>query len=81
MMDGGARARKSRIYYIGFLSFLVLWIVMTVLCYFGIIAFDPKSFSGAVISGLFLSFSVVGAIKFLKMLYDELYFRFAENPK
>ena len=54
-----------------FPSLVVLWIIMTLLCYFGVVAFDSKSLDGAIATGLILSVSIVGAIEFLKIMYDD----------
>jgi len=64
---------KNRSRDIGFFSFSMLWVVMSSLCFFGIIVFDARSISGAMLSGLILSASIAGTMKLLRKLYDAIY--------
>jgi hypothetical protein len=69
-----------RNYLFGFVLLVTVWIVMTLMCYHKIIIFDNTTLGGAMISGLVLSVSIVGMIRFLKIIYDEFYRILANEP-
>jgi len=58
---------------VGFVSVLALWIVLTFLCYHNIITFDNTTLTGAMILGLVLTISILGMIRFLKRVYDDIH--------
>ena len=65
------KSKRVKFHNVVFLSLVALWVILTLLCYSGVIEFDSRSLDGAIISGLFLSASIIGAIKLLKILFDE----------
>ena len=72
---------KKRSNHLGFLSIVLLWAGISVLCYLGIIAFDSKSLGGSMLSGLIISASMVGALKVLVIFYDEIYSYLTRSQK
>lgn len=64
---------------IGFVLLAGLWLVLTFLCYCKVIMFDNTTPSGAMISGLVLSTSILGVIRLLKTAYDATYSTLTEE--
>jgi hypothetical protein len=58
---------------IGFLLVVGLWILLAFLCYSKIIIFDNTTLSGAMLSSLVLTSSILNIIRLLKMIYDGVY--------
>jgi len=71
---------RRLLYFAGFLLFILLWGVLTFLCYHKIIVFDSTTLGGAMISGLVLSVSILSVIRFMKRIYDEAYPLLADEP-
>jgi len=67
-------------YVFGFAAILILWTVLTSFCYLRIIVFDNGTLSGAMISGLILSVTILSTIRFLKRTYDEIFNFLSEKP-
>ena len=65
------KSKRVKLHNVVFLCFVALWVILTFLCYLGLIEFDSRSLDGAIISGLFLTASIMGAIKLLKVLFDD----------
>lgn len=59
-----------RIKIVGFILCLVLWAFLTFLCYHKIIVFDNDTFSGAMLSSLILTTSILGIVRLLKVVYE-----------
>lgn len=64
-------SKRRSFYYPGFILIFLFWVAASMLCYSGIIVFDSRTLDGATILGLGLTASVLGAIEFLKRLYDD----------
>jgi hypothetical protein len=58
---------------LGYILVIALWVLLTFLCLFQVIVFDISTISGAIVAGLGLTFSIVGALRLLKKLYDGIY--------
>jgi hypothetical protein len=63
----------------GFILLIGFWTVLTFLCYCKVIVFDNTTLSGAMISGLVLSTSILGVVRLLKAAYDAAYSTVAEE--
>jgi hypothetical protein len=70
---------KSRIRITGFLSVVILWILLTFFCYSTIIVFDSTTLGGAMLLGFILTSSVLSIIHLLKMIYDRTYSALTEE--
>jgi hypothetical protein len=73
--------RKAKVYYLCFLFFCIVWAMTSILCYYGIIAFDSKSLGGAMLSGLILSASLLTMFSALKILFDQFWDRFSRKKQ
>jgi len=58
---------------LGFILLVGLWTVFTLLCYYGVIVFDNTTLSGAMLSSLILSTSMLSIVRLLKMVYEVTY--------
>lgn len=58
---------------LGFVLLIGLWMILTFLCYYKVIVFDNTTLSGAMISGLVLTTSILGVVRLLKAAYDAAY--------
>lgn len=63
----------------GFFSVIGLWVVLTCLCYEGVIVFDNTTLGGAMLSSLILSSSILSIVRLLKMIYDGIYSTLTED--
>lgn len=62
-----------RVKTVGFILCLVLWAILSFLCYYKIIVFDTATIGGAMLSGFILSTSILSIISLLKKVYDGTY--------
>jgi hypothetical protein len=65
------KTSKKRLNIVGYILFVLLWTIITVLYYFGIIRFDSRSIDGAAVSGLGFSALIIGALSFLRHIYKD----------
>jgi hypothetical protein len=57
----------------GFTLTIALWVILSILCYEGMIVFDPTTVSGAIILGFILTSSMLSLAQLLKAMYDKAY--------
>lgn len=69
----------KRVKTLGFVLLVGLWVTLTYLCYYKVIVFDNTTLSGAMISGLVLTTSILGVVRLLKTAYDAAYSTVAEE--
>jgi hypothetical protein len=63
----------------GFVIVMGIWVWMTILCYFRVVAFESRTLGEAMLLGFILTSSVLGIIQLLKIVYDKTYAALAEE--
>lgn len=63
----------KRLKALGFFLLIGVWVFLTLLCYRKVIIFDNTTLSGAMLSSLILSISILGIVRLLKVVYEITY--------